>query len=217
MGPNGAGKSTLTRLLLRWGDPESGVVRLDGIDLRDLTVESVRAQVAVVLQETMLFDRTVAENIAYAVPGSRPREVGGAARIAQAHGFVSGLPDGYHTRVGQRGRRLSGGQRQRLAIARALIRPAAVLVLDEPTASLDAAAARGVVEPLRRLMSGRTTLLITHDRALAALADRVVVLDRGRIVAEHRAPGSDAPRTGSPGRTQRKGAPAPADRPVPVR
>jgi ATP-binding cassette, subfamily B, bacterial len=210
MGPNGAGKSTLTRLLLRWADPESGVVRMDGVDLRELTVESVRAQVAVVLQETMLFDRTVAENIAYAVPGARPPDVAGAARIAQAHGFVSALPDGYLTRVGQRGRRLSGGQRQRLAIARALIRPAPVLVLDEPTASLDAAAARGVMEPLRRLMTGRTTLLITHDRALAAMADRVVVLDRGRLVAEHRPPRSDVPRTGPP-------TPAPVAGPVPVR
>ncbi|MEQ7128602.1 ABC transporter ATP-binding protein [Actinopolymorpha sp. B11F2] len=188
MGPNGAGKSTLTRLLLRWADPDSGVVLIDGTDIRDLDLESLRAQVAVVLQETMLFDRTVAENISYGAPAAGPPEVFRAAVAAHADGFVRELPDGYLTRVGQRGRRLSGGQRQRLAIARALIRPAPLLILDEPTASLDAPAARAVIAPLRRLMAGRTTLLITHDRSLAALADRTMVLDRGHIVAEHRPP-----------------------------
>jgi ATP-binding cassette, subfamily B, bacterial len=186
MGPNGAGKSTLTRLLLRWADPEQGVVRIDGADIRDLDLESLRAHIAVVLQETMLFDRTVAENIAYGASGAGPPDVARAAVLARAAPFVRDLPEGYHTRVGQRGRRLSGGQRQRLAIARALIRSAPVLILDEPTASLDAAAARAVIAPLRRLMAGRTTLLITHDRSLAGLADRTVVLEGGRIVAEYR-------------------------------
>jgi len=186
MGPNGAGKSTLTKLLLRWVDPDAGAVRIDGIDVRELELESLRAQVAFVPQETTLFDRTVAENVAYGYPQAAQQVIRAAAQIAQADRFVRELPTGYETRVGQRGRRLSGGQRQRLAIARALIRPAPILVVDEPTASLDAHAARDLVEPLRRLMAGRTTLLITHDEELARLAHRIVVLDRGRIVAEHR-------------------------------
>ena len=194
MGPNGAGKSTLTRLLLRWVDPDAGAVRLDGVDIRDLTVESLRAQMSLVLQETMLFDRSVGANIAFGLPAATHLEVATAAGAADADGFIRELPDGYATRAGQRGRRLSGGQRQRLTIARALVRRAPILVLDEPTASLDASAARRVVQPLRRLMAGRTTILITHDRALAALADRTVVLDRGRLVDVHENAGPAASR-----------------------
>ncbi len=186
MGRNGAGKSTLTKLLMRSNDPSSGAVRLDGVDIRSYELASLRSQLAVVLQETMLFDRSVAENIAYGVPSASRGAVLAAAQAASVTDFAFDLPEGFDSSVGQRGRRLSGGQRQRIAIARALIREAPVLILDEPTASLDAATTRKVVEPLRRLMVGRSTLLITHDRELIGYADRVVTLDAGRVVSDER-------------------------------
>lgn len=182
MGTSGAGKSTLSKLLLRFVDPDEGAIRLDGRDLRDLTVESLRESTAVVLQETMLFDRTIAENIGFGRADATGPAIRGAAWAANADQFVEAMPRAYGTRIGQRGRRLSGGQQQRLAIARALIRRAPVLVLDEPTASLDDETARQVMEPLRRLMRGSTTILITHDPEMARLADRTVVLDNGRLV-----------------------------------
>jgi len=181
VGPSGAGKSTVARLLLRFHDPEGGAVRLDGHDLRDLTLASLRENVSVVLQETLLFDGTVRENIAYGNPHATEREILRAAKLADVDEFVRGLPEGYETRVGQKGRALSGGQRQRVAIARAILRDAPVLVLDEPTTGLDAESARRVMEPLRRLASGRTTILISHDPALARQADRVVTLEGGRV------------------------------------
>ena len=186
MGRNGAGKSTLTKLLMRSNDPSSGAVRLDGVDIRSYELASLRSQLAVVLQETMLFDRSVAENIAYGVPSASRGAVLAAAQAASVTDFAFDLAEGFDSSVGQRGRRLSGGQRQRIAIARALIREAPVLILDEPTASLDAATTRKVVEPLRRLMVGRSTLLITHDRELIGYADRVVTLDAGRVVSDER-------------------------------
>jgi ATP-binding cassette subfamily B protein len=181
-GSSGAGKSTLTQLLLRFHDPDSGAVRLDGTDIRDLTLRRLRSHVTLMLQETMLFDGTVRENIAYGDPSANDARIAQAARFADAAGFIERLPQGYETIIGQRGSSLSGGQRQRLAIARALLRDTPVLVLDEPTTGLDAVAARKVLAPLRRLMTGRTTILISHDLHLAHDADEILVVDQGRIV-----------------------------------
>jgi ATP-binding cassette, subfamily B, bacterial len=182
VGASGAGKSTVAKLLLRFYDPDAGSVRIDGHDLRDLTTASVRANVAVLLQEMLVFDGTVADNIAYGREGATRSDVVRAARAADAHGFITALPEGYDTPVGQRGRRLSGGQRQRIAIARAVIRDAPVLVLDEPTTGLDAASAERVLAPMRRLMRERTTIVVSHTLATVRQATRIVVLDGGRVV-----------------------------------
>jgi ABC-type multidrug transport system fused ATPase/permease subunit len=181
VGASGAGKSTLAKLLLRFHDPQAGAVSLDGLDLRDVALADLRRNVAVLLQETLVFDGSVRENVAFGRPHATQAEIEAAARAADAHDFILELPDGYDARVGQRGRRLSGGQRQRLAIARALIRCAPVLVLDEPTTGLDAEAAARVMEPLRRLMDGRATLIVSHDLLLARDATEIVVLDGGRV------------------------------------
>jgi ATP-binding cassette subfamily B protein len=162
-GPSGAGKSTLAKLLLRFYDPDQGRVLLDGRDLRALTRDSLRANIAILHQETLLFSGSVRDNIAYGRPGASLDEVIRAAEAAGVHDFVKLLPQGYDTPVGQRGRLLSGGQRQRIAIARAILRDAPVLVLDEPMTGLDEATAAQIMKPLRRLMAGRTTILITHD------------------------------------------------------
>jgi ATP-binding cassette subfamily B protein len=180
-GPSGCGKSTLARLLLRFVDPQAGHVGLDGYDLRALSLEAVRGNVAVLLQETLLFDTSVRDNIAFGRPGASEAEIEAAARAAGAHEFVAALPEGYDTRVGQRGRRLSGGQRRRIEIARTLLRDAPVVVLDEPTTGLDVDAAERLVEPLRTLLAGRSALLISHDQRLLRFADRVVRLADGRI------------------------------------
>src|SRR3954468_3426267 len=182
VGRSGAGKSTVARLLLRFADPSSGRVVLDGQDLRAYAVSDVRANVAVVLQETLVFDATVFENIAYGRPGATRDEVEAAARAADAHDFIAELPKGYDTPVGQRGRKLSGGQRQRVAIARAMVRDAPVLLLDEPAAGLDAPSAQRILEPLRRLMDGRATIVIAHDLLTVREATRIAVLDAGRVV-----------------------------------
>jgi ATP-binding cassette, subfamily B, bacterial len=182
VGASGAGKSTLARLLMRSIDPSAGRITLDGTDLRDLTRASLRAQTAVVLQETLLHDGTVRDNIAYGRPGADDLDVVLAACLADAHEFVTALPDGYDTQVGDRGRRLSGGQAQRVAIARALLRDSPLLLLDEPTSGLDAGSTDRVAAPLRRLVDGRTTVMISHDLSLTRLATRIVVLDEGRVV-----------------------------------
>ncbi|WP_329438169.1 ABC transporter ATP-binding protein [Streptomyces canus] len=184
VGASGAGKSTVAKLLLRFYDPEHGAVQLDGADLRTLRLADVRDHVAVVLQETLVLHGTVRENILYGRPDASEREVVAAARAADAHDFVTALPDGYDTVVGQRGRLLSGGQRQRLAIARAMIRDAPVLLLDEPTTGLDAESGRRVMEPLRRLMAGRTTIVISHNLLTVRDATRILVLDHGRAVEQ---------------------------------
>jgi ATP-binding cassette, subfamily B, bacterial len=181
VGPSGAGKSTVARLLLRFYDPSAGQIRLDGYDLRDLTVRSLRENVAVLLQETLVFEGTVRENIAYGKPGASEEEIVAAARAADAHEFVGRLPQGYETVVGQKGRLLSDGQRQRVAIARAMIRDAPVLVLDEPTTGLDARSSENVMAPLGRLMEGRATIVISHNLLTVRDATLILVLEDGRI------------------------------------
>ncbi len=181
VGPSGSGKSTIAKLLLRFYDPRAGAVRLDGRDLRDLTLHSLRENVAVLLQETLVFDGTVRENIAYGKLGASEEEIVAAAMAADAHGFVEALPEGYDTVVGQKGRLLSDGQRQRLAIARAMIRDAPILVLDEPTTGLDAISSDTVMLPFQRLMEGRTTIVISHNLLTVRHATRIIVLDNGRV------------------------------------
>jgi ABC-type multidrug transport system fused ATPase/permease subunit len=181
VGPSGAGKSTVAKLLLRLYDPTAGAVRLDGYDLRELELHSLREKVALLLQETLVFDGSVRENIAYGREGASELDIERAARAADAHDFIMELPDGYETQVGQKGRRLSGGQRQRVAIARAMIRDAPLLILDEPTTGLDAESGERVLAPLRRLMDGRTTIVISHNLMTVREADQIVVLEGGAI------------------------------------
>lgn len=182
VGTSGAGKSSLVKLALRFYDPTAGAVLLDGRDLRTLTMASVRANVAVLFQETLVLDATIAENIAYGSPGADDAAVERAARAADVHTFATALPQGYDTPVGQRGRRLSGGQRQRVAIARAMVRDAPLLILDEPTTALDTESGQRVLDPLRRLMADRTTMIISHDLVTTQDADTILVLDHGRVV-----------------------------------
>jgi ATP-binding cassette subfamily B protein len=186
VGASGAGKSTLVSLLTRLRDPDDGRVLVDGHDLRDLTVESVRRQVAIVLQESVLFAGTVRDNIAFGRPDATSEQIEAAARLAEAHKFVLALPDGYDTVIGERGSTLSGGQRQRIAIARAAIRDAAIVVLDEALTGLDQDTEREVVQALARLTEGRTTFVITHDLDAAAGADRIVFLQDGVVVDDIR-------------------------------
>jgi ABC-type multidrug transport system fused ATPase/permease subunit len=183
VGPSGAGKSTLAKLLLRFYDPHFGRIMLDGQDLRGVTLGSVRENVALLLQETLVFDGTLYENIAYGRRDATREQVEAAAIAADAHHFISALPDGYETEIGQKGRRLSGGQRQRIAIARAMIRNAPVLILDEPTTGVDAESGSRIMGPLRRLIGGRTTIVISHNLVTVRDADRIAVLDGGRIAA----------------------------------
>ena len=184
VGPSGAGKSTVANLLLRLYDPTDGRVDVDGHDVRAYTIASLRRQVSVVLQETLLFAGTVRENIAAGRPGATDQEIVAAAVLANADEFVRALPQGYDTVVGERGATLSGGQRQRIALARAAVRRAPILLLDEPTTGLDEENARAVGEALLRLGRRATTLLITHDLALAARADRVLHLEAGRVLEQ---------------------------------
>ena len=182
VGASGAGKSTLAKLAVRFADPDSGAMRLDGHDLRDVTLRSLREHVAILLQDAPLVEGTVRDNVAYGQPDATDAEVAAALDAAAGAGLADELPHGLETRVGRRGQALSGGQRRRVAMARALLQGAPVLVLDEPSSGLDASASRRLLAPLRRLMADRATLLITHDLALAAAADEVVVLDEGRVV-----------------------------------
>jgi ATP-binding cassette subfamily B protein len=181
VGASGSGKTTLAKLLLRFYDPDSGAVRLDGHDLRDLELASLRRNAAILLQETPVLHGSVRDNIAFARPDASDAEIRAAAEAAGAAGFVEALPDGYHTDLGERGRRFSGGQRQRVAIARALLADAPVLVLDEPSTGLDAEARAALGEPLRRLMRERTTFVISHDLLTVRDADEILVLEDGRI------------------------------------
>ncbi|HLT79010.1 MAG TPA: ABC transporter transmembrane domain-containing protein [Ferrovibrio sp.] len=186
VGPSGAGKTTLFQLLLRFYDPTSGCIRFDGIDITQLDPVRLRQHIGLVAQEPVIFGASVADNIRYGRPEASDAEVRAAAEAAAAHGFIQTLPQGYDTYLGERGVRLSGGQRQRIAIARALLRDPPVLLLDEATSSLDAESERKVQMALERLMQGRTTLVIAHRLATVQKADRIVVMDHGRIVAAGR-------------------------------
>ena len=182
VGPSGSGKTTIAGLIPRFYDPESGHVRLDGIDLRDLTLESLRANVALVSQDIVLFDDTVAANIAYGATADAPREaITAAARAAHALEFIEAMPHGLDTLIGERGVKLSGGQRQRLAIARAVLKDAPVLILDEATSSLDSESERYIQDAVEKLRAGRTTLVIAHRLSTIEGADRIIVMDRGRV------------------------------------
>ncbi len=182
VGRSGAGKTTLVNLIPRFYDVSGGAITIDGCDLRQVTLKSLRAQVGIVTQETVLFDDTIANNIAYGAAQATPAQIEAAARAAHAHEFVSALPEKYQTRIGERGQKLSGGQRQRLAIARALLKNAPVLILDEATSALDAEAELLVQDALATLMLNRTSLVIAHRLSTIMRADAIVVLERGRIV-----------------------------------
>lgn len=182
VGPSGAGKSTVFNLIPRFYDPTQGALKVDGYDLRDVTMQSLRAQVGIVPQETMLFGGTIRENILYGRLDASEAELYEAARAANAHEFILSLPDGYDTVVGERGVRLSGGQRQRVAIARAILKDPRILLLDEATSSLDNESEHLVQEALARLMQGRTTVIIAHRLSTVRVAHRIAVLDGGQIV-----------------------------------
>lgn len=182
VGPSGAGKSTVAMLLPRFMDPDEGAVRIDGHDLRDVTLESLRSQIALVTQETHLFEGTIAENIAYGVSDPRPEDVHRAAAAANAAEFIESLDDGYETRLSDKGTGLSHGQRQRVAIARAFFRDAPILILDEATSALDAESERLIQQALERLLTGRTALVIAHRLRTVNRADVIHVLDQGREV-----------------------------------
>jgi subfamily B ATP-binding cassette protein MsbA len=181
VGSSGVGKSTLVNLLPRFHDASGGRITIDGKDIRDFRLDSLRKQIAVVTQDVILFDATVADNIAYGQPGASPDAVIQAARAALVDDFAANLPNGYNTRIGERGLRLSGGERQRISIARALLKNAPILILDEATSSLDAESEALVQQALQNLMEGRTTIVIAHRLSTVRRADRIIVLGGGRI------------------------------------
>jgi ATP-binding cassette subfamily B protein len=184
VGRTGAGKTTMASLLLRFYDPTAGAVLLDGHDLRDMKLAWLRQQVSVVLQDPIIFSTTIAENIAYGKPGASHEEIRKAAQRAQADEFISTLPEGYETILGERGVNLSGGQRQRLSIARAFLKNAPILVLDEPTSALDVHTEEALLIALKELMKGRTTFVIAHRLSTVRQADVVVVLENGRVIEQ---------------------------------
>ena len=182
VGPSGAGKTTLAGLVNRFRDPNSGAVRIDGVDIQDVTLSSLRDLISLVAQETFLFNDTVANNIAYGMVGYERARLTEAAKAALAHDFIERLPQGYETVIGDRGVKLSGGQRQRLAIARAILKNSPILILDEATSHLDTESEMLVQRALGNLMSGRTVIVIAHRISTIRRADKIVVLDKGRIV-----------------------------------
>jgi ATP-binding cassette subfamily B protein len=184
VGTSGGGKSTLVSLLLRLYDPTMGRVMIDGRDIRDYTLASLRPQISVVLQDSLLFAATIRENIAYGIAGVSDGEIVEAASLANAHDFIQALPQGYDTLVGERGATLSGGQRQRIAIARAAIRQAPILILDEPTTGLDKGNEKVVIDALQRLSQNRTTFLITHDLGLATRASIILYMENGQVLEQ---------------------------------
>ncbi len=182
VGPSGSGKTTLVHLIPRFYDPTSGVIRIDGHDLRDLSLTSLRRNIGMVLQESFLFMGTLRENIKYGRPEATDDEVVQAAIAANAHDFITEFPEAYETRAGERGARLSGGQRQRIAIARALLCNPRILILDEATSDLDSESEALIQEALQYLMKGRTTFVIAHRLSTVMNADEILVLDHGKIV-----------------------------------
>src|SRR2546426_83667 len=184
VGPSGTGKTTIAGLIARFYDPLSGAVRIDGTDIREYTLKSLRDQISIVLQDTLLFRGTIWENIAYGRPDASPEDTIEAARLANAHDFILSLPHGYATMVGERGATLSGGQRQRIAIARAIVRNAPILILDEPTAGLDAASEQAVIDALDRLMKGRTSVVIAHHLSTIRHADVIFVVNGAQVVEQ---------------------------------
>ena len=181
VGPTGAGKSTLSRILFRFYNIASGSVRIDGQDLNELSQSSVRKALGIVPQDTVLFNDTIGYNIGYAKQGATQDEIESAAKDAQVHDFITGLPDGYNTVVGERGLKLSGGEKQRVAIARTLLKNPAILILDEATSALDSATERDIQAALDRIASDRTTLVIAHRLTTIIGADQILVLEEGRI------------------------------------
>lgn len=184
VGTTGAGKTTLVSLLIRFYDPTAGQILLDGVDLRDYKLVDLREQFAIVLQEPVLFSSSIAENIAYARPGASYHDIVAAAEAANAHEFIAGLPQGYETQVGERGMRLSGGERQRISLARAFLKDAPILVLDEPTSSVDTKTEAAVLEAMERLMHGRTTFMSAHRHSTLANCDLLLQIEQGRLVIE---------------------------------
>jgi len=182
VGPSGTGKTTIVNLIARFYDPGSGQVRLDGQDVRQYTLKSLRDQISFVLQDTVLFRATIWENIAYGRPDADPEETVRAAMLANAHEFIMNMPQGYGTMVGERGATLSGGQRQRVAIARAIVRNTPILILDEATAGLDAVAEQAVIEALDHLMQGRTSIIIAHHLGTIRHADLILVVKDAEVV-----------------------------------
>ena len=184
VGPSGAGKSTIANLIPRFYDVTEGSIKIDGIDIRDVTLDSLRNQIGIVPQETMLFSTTVGENIRYGRLDATDEEVVEAAKDANAHEFIMELPDGYATKIGERGLNLSGGQRQRIAIARAILKNPRILILDEATSALDTESEKIVQAALDRLMIGRTSFVIAHRLSTIFEADQIVVIDNGHV-SEH--------------------------------
>jgi len=184
VGSTGAGKTTIVSLLLRFYDPKRGSIRIDDIDLRRVRLASLRQKIAIVLQEAVLFHMTIRENIAYGRPDATLDEVIAAAEAAQAHDFISRLPDAYNTMIGERGLTLSGGERQRIAIARAMLRDSSIVVLDEPTTGLDAEAESLVLRAIDELIRGKTTFIITHKLSMARDADCIYVIEDGSIIEQ---------------------------------
>jgi subfamily B ATP-binding cassette protein MsbA len=184
VGPTGGGKSTVVSMIPRFYEPNRGAVEIDGTDLREYTVQGIRKHIGFVLQDTVLFRGTIAENIAYGRPGATREEIMEAARIANADEFIDQMPQGYETMVGDRGLTLSGGQRQRIGIARAVIRNNPILILDEPTAALDSESEGRVIEALERLMKGRTVIMIAHRLSTIRHADKIIVLKAGTVAEE---------------------------------
>jgi subfamily B ATP-binding cassette protein MsbA len=182
VGRSGAGKTTLVNLLPRFYDVSAGAILIDGIDVRQVGLASLRRQIGIVTQETVLFDDTIGNNIAYGSSQASTPDIEAAARAANAHDFIAALPKGYKTMIGERGQRLSGGQRQRIAIARALLKNAPILVLDEATSALDTESELLVQEALANLMMNRTSFVIAHRLSTIRRADGIIVLERGRIV-----------------------------------
>jgi ATP-binding cassette subfamily B protein len=184
VGPSGAGKTTLTTLIPRFYDPQQGRVLLDGSDVRELTLESLRRHIGIVFQDTFLFHASIRENLLYARPDASEDEMIAAARAAYVHEFIAGLPDGYDTVVGERGHRLSGGEKQRVAIARVILKDPRILLLDEATSNLDSVSEQLIQAALKPLFVGRTSVVIAHRLSTILAADLILVLDRGQLVEQ---------------------------------